>query len=282
MESRSTSVVTAALLVGLMVLPAASENLAGKESSYIEAESNDPVETTTRISSDSFVKSVSTAFEEFEFNSSGSNSEASLETPDSRIETEKSPGKTVRELETNRGVLRKVDGSEKQVTEVNVAEGTLIEKVENGERYKEFDGFNESHVESVRADLEARFEEELSKMEDYQDDVIPDDFGTNNDSVSLSVYVQPDTSKEDGEYIEINNTEQKNLDISGWSVEDSNGVEYVFDEGSSIPGEESIRVYTDNSEAEFNWDRGLAVWSSSGDTAYIYDESGNQVEQYIY
>lgn len=270
------SVMAAAVLVGLMALPAASEDLSGKESfSSSDAPEDTPVEMSTRISSDSFVRTVSTAFDEFRVNISGNSSYSVLETPDSRVETSKEPGKTERVLETDDGTLRKVESSEKTVKEVETPSGQLVEKIEDGEKVVKFDGYNRSSVEETLEGLEERLDAELGEMLDRRDEMKSESL------VDIELYVQPDGSLDEGEYVAITNLESEAIDIEGYRIEDSTGKEHVFDSGEIGSGD-SIRLYTDNEDAEFNIDRGSAFWAQGGDTAYLYNDEGQLVAEYSY
>lgn len=274
MDGVSSSIIAAAAVTGLMALPVAS-NTVSPTGSFGEVDSSEaPVEMTTRTGPDSFVKKVSTAFDRFKINITGNRSYSVLEKPESTIETIQTPGKTVRTLETSNGVYKIVNSSDKRLEKVEVPEGELVRKVENGEVVEKFKGVNRSRVSSLKKQLENRYEEEMESLRGRYKDM-------NEDSgPKLDIYIQPDASVEEGEYIRLRNTGSEKLELDGWRIEDEASNSYIFDSASLEPGE-SLKLYSDYSDAEFNWDSGY-VWNMNGDTAYVYDEENNLVAKKEY
>jgi len=283
MESIRSTVVTALVLVGLLALPAASENLSEQETVESVETANNPVEVMTRTGPDSFVKEVSTAFESFKTNTSRNQSSSTLETPNYRIETFSNPGETVKKVESDQGVLKKINSSSEKVTVVEAPEGRLVEKIVDGEKVVKFTGINKSEVESAKQILESNFDERLSEIQERKSTNKPES-NENNDSSepsSIELYVQPDTSLGEGEYVEIRNLESEALDLESWRIEDENGASYTFEPGEIDPGN-SAKLYTNSTAGEYNWGRGLAVWNSDGDTAYLYDKEDSLISEYSY
>lgn len=274
MDGVSSSIIVAAAMTGLMALPMASD-AASPTGSFNEIDSSEaPVEIMTRTGPNSFVKTVSTAFDRFKMNITGNRSYSILETPESQIETVQTPDKTVRTLETSTGTYRIVNSSGKRLEEVEVPEGELIRKVENGEVVEKFEGVNRTRVSSLKKRMENRYEEELEGLRSRYEDM------NNNSRPEIDVYVQPDPSIDDGEYIRIRNAGSEEIDLEGWRIEDEASNKYTF-ESASLEPDESLKLYSDNSDAEFNWDSGY-VWNMNGDTAYIYDEEDQLVAEKTY
>jgi len=287
METITSSALTAVLLVGLMVLPVASENLSKQEepSSFERPENNIKSSTVTR-GPESFVKEVSTALDDFKVNISGDGSEASLEDGVSRIKTSKEPGKTVRTLKTSEGLYKEVERYDREVTKVSTPRGELKVKIEDGRKTTSFEGVNRSEVERVKASLKQKFQkklDELNKRDNYTRELDSQENikGEDEETYSIGLEVQPDTSEGEGEYVEIENNANNSVDMSGWRIEDDSQTSFTF-ENATLEAEDSIKLYTDYNETEHNWDRGLAVWAESGDTAYLYNRKDNLVEKQSY
>lgn len=272
MDGISSSVMTAAAITGLLALPIASGDVPSTGS--FSANEDAPVEMKTETSSESFVKTVSTAFDKFKINISGNQSYSILEKPEFQIETFQEPGKTERILETSTGTYRVVEASNKRIEEVKVPEGELVKKVEDGKITTYFDGINRSKVESLKNDLRKKYEESISGLESRHREM------SSSSKPEIDVSVQPDSSQGDGEYIELENLESKTLDIEDWRIEDEAGNEYTFND-AEIEENSYLRVYTSNESKSFNWDTNY-VWNENGDTAYIYDSEDNLVEEYSY
>lgn len=274
MEGVSSSILAAAAMTSLLALPMASDdvNPTGSFSGVENPET--PVEMTTRTGPDSFVKKVSTAFDNFKMNITGNRSRSVLETPDSHIETIQKPGKTVRKLETSTGVYKVINSSDKDVEKVKVPEGELTRKVENGKVVEKFDGINRTRVSSLKDRLENRYENEIEGLRQRYKSM-------NEDSgPEIGIYIQPDPSVDEGEYIRIRNTGSEDLKLDDWRVEDEASNSYTF-ETVSLEPDESLKLYSDNENATYNWDSGY-VWNMNGDTAYIYDEEDRLVKQKSY
>lgn len=274
MEGVSSSIIVAAAMTGLLALPMASDNVSPTGSFSAPDQSEAPVEMTTRTGPNSFVKEVSTAFEEFRMNITGNRSRSVLETPESQIETVQKPGKTVRTLETSTGVYQVINSSEKRVERVEVPEGELIRKVENGKIVEKFDGVNRSRVDSLKTRLEIRYEEEIEGLRQRYEAM------NERSGPEIDIYVQPDPSVEEGEYIRLRNTGSETVDLEGWRVEDEASNSYTF-ESASLEPDESLKLYSSNDDSTYNWDSGY-VWNMNGDTAYIYNEDDRLVAEKSY
>ena len=98
----------------------------------------------------------------------------------------------------------------------------------------------------------------------------------------------PDDEPGAGEFIELRNVLETELDLTGWSVHDeSTSNEFVFGGGSIGPGER-FRLFSTCALGDSNPGRGAdgnfymcdsgSVWSNSGDTAFVVDPNGNVVD----
>jgi len=130
--------------------------------------------------------------------------------------------------------------------------------------------------------LDGRFDERVSEVQNHLEATnVESEIDESESSGSIEVYVQPDTSLGEGEYVEIRNLDGEALDLEDWRIEDESGSSYTFEAGEISPGSDA-RLYTNSTAGEYNWNRGLAVWNSNGDTAYLYDESDDLKSEYSY
>lgn len=112
------------------------------------------------------------------------------------------------------------------------------------------------------------------------------------DAEPISLSVEADAPGDDstnlnGEWLEIRNTGDEPLDLSGWTVKDESATHrYTFTDGTRVPGGASLRLFTgcgDDTAAERYWCRtGSAVWNNDGDTAFLLDPDGRTVTSHAY
>lgn len=101
-------------------------------------------------------------------------------------------------------------------------------------------------------------------------------------------------SDPDEEYIEITNTSDENVDLSGYEVWDQEGgaVEnrnqpegpYVFQD-FVLEANSSVQLWTGDGEDDNEnvyWGESLQLWAQDGDTVRIYDSDGELVVRYEY
>ncbi|MBT5016808.1 hypothetical protein HN748_01260 [Candidatus Peregrinibacteria bacterium] len=85
---------------------------------------------------------------------------------------------------------------------------------------------------------------------------------------------------ESDEYAEITNDGKGDLDLTGYYIMGSKGEEkYTFPDLELAPGE-SVKVYTNQGDHSFESED--ALWSNSGETVYLYDASGELIDNYSY
>lgn len=92
-------------------------------------------------------------------------------------------------------------------------------------------------------------------------------------------------SVESDEYAEITNQGSVDVNLSGWRLNAGDpGQDFYFPSYTLVIGE-SCRVYTNEFHPEycgFNFERGSAIWSNSGECGYLYDGVGSLVSTYCY
>jgi micrococcal nuclease len=87
------------------------------------------------------------------------------------------------------------------------------------------------------------------------------------------------------EYVVFRNDGQKQLDLTGWRVQDEAGHTYRFPTGFTLDPGDEVTLYTgvgENSATALYWGRERAVWNNGGDTAFVYDDSGGLVTEESY
>jgi competence protein ComEC len=97
-------------------------------------------------------------------------------------------------------------------------------------------------------------------------------------SVGSTVYVS-DLSLTD-EWVKVTNKGSSPVSLSGWKIEDE-GSKHIYTFSSyTLDVGATVTVYTGkgtNSATELYWQLGSPVWNNDGDTAYLYDNSGQLV-----
>ncbi len=87
----------------------------------------------------------------------------------------------------------------------------------------------------------------------------------------------------EGEYVLIENAAGNSQDMTGWTLEDFGGHTYSFPDGFILPGGASINVWTrdgTDTSTDLFWGRNSAVWGNEGDTAYLRDSEGTEIDSF--
>ncbi|MBE8539460.1 lamin tail domain-containing protein [Geoglobus acetivorans] len=91
-----------------------------------------------------------------------------------------------------------------------------------------------------------------------------------------------DNENPNGEYVVLKNSCSSSVNLAGWVLEDDAGHKYVFPPYTMNSGE-TLYIYSGNgvdSTGKLYWGYGRAIWNNGGDTAYLYDSTGNLVDSY--
>jgi micrococcal nuclease len=94
-----------------------------------------------------------------------------------------------------------------------------------------------------------------------------------------------DNTNLNDEYVTVENTGSKALDLSGWTVTDTAGHTYTVPNDVSLGPGESITLHTGSgtdTQADLYWDRGGAVWNNGGDTVTVTTDTGSTAAQRAY
>ncbi|MFP4655856.1 MAG: lamin tail domain-containing protein [Methanohalobium sp.] len=105
---------------------------------------------------------------------------------------------------------------------------------------------------------------------------------TNNTSTEDhdDLYIS-DLSLED-EWVKITNSGNTTVDLNSWVIEDEANHAYEFTDFSLGP-DNTVILYTDegtDNEDELYWGSGRPIWNNDGDTAYLYDSTGELVDSH--
>ena len=96
-----------------------------------------------------------------------------------------------------------------------------------------------------------------------------------------------DNANLNGEWLDISNTGDGVLDLSGWTVKDESATHrYTFAEGTTVASGATLRLHTgcgDDTATARHWCRtDSAVWNNGGDTAFLLDADGRTVTSRSY
>lgn len=112
------------------------------------------------------------------------------------------------------------------------------------------------------------------------------------DAGGIALSVQADAPGDDstnlnGEWVDIRNTGDGPLDLSGWTVKDESASHrYVFAAGTNVASGATLRLYSgcgqDTATERYWCMTNSAVWNNSGDTAFLLDPDGRTVTTHAY
>jgi micrococcal nuclease len=93
-----------------------------------------------------------------------------------------------------------------------------------------------------------------------------------------------DNQNLNGEWVEVRNTSNRIINMSGYTLEDNSREVYTFDNFDLRPGQ-SVFVYTGcgtDTRSALYWCLDRPVWNNSGDAAILRDANGLFVDYYEY
>ncbi|HMA83921.1 MAG TPA: lamin tail domain-containing protein [Candidatus Thermoplasmatota archaeon] len=85
------------------------------------------------------------------------------------------------------------------------------------------------------------------------------------------------------EYVVLLNTDDKTIDLSGWSMHDEHGNMFYFPNGFRLTPQHSVTVYTGsgtNMTTALYWYHKTPVWNNAGDTVFILNEKNDNIVTY--
>ncbi|NJE46503.1 hypothetical protein E3E35_03545 [Thermococcus sp. GR7] len=90
-----------------------------------------------------------------------------------------------------------------------------------------------------------------------------------------------DHSNLNDEYVVIANLGCLDENLGEWRLMDEKGHTYIFPSGFILKAGKTVTVHTGSgtdTDTDLYWGEKRAVWNNDGDTAYLYDASGNLVD----
>lgn len=85
-----------------------------------------------------------------------------------------------------------------------------------------------------------------------------------------------------GEWVEISNSGNSGVDLTGWTLNDNGNHVYNFPSGFRIKSGNSVKIHTGSgTDTEFDlyWNSSRAIWNNDGDTATVKDKEGVVVDK---
>ena len=122
---------------------------------------------------------------------------------------------------------------------------------------------------------ETRLQEAGSDETELED---PSSRGGISSSTESTVYVS-DLSLQD-EWVEITNRGSSPVSLSGWKIEDDSSKHTYTFPSFTLDPQATVTLHTGegtDTATELYWGSGSPLWNNDGDTAYLFDDSGNLV-----
>lgn len=266
----------ASVLVGMLSIPAASQSIdlskpVVSDVDNISNSGQNPRTVEKSVGPETYEKTVQTAFEKFQTTISGDSSEVVRSNPDREVRIETAPGVRTFSLETPSGSIEKTYASGKITEKVSTPNGVLVQEQQHGTTSVDFEGSNRKKVEQTAQELRDRLQTQVEKLRQRSNT------SSSTADYSVSVEVQP----EGNESISI--TSEDAVDLEGWNVTDESGNTYTF-HNRTLGSGETVTLYSgdgiDNETAVY-WGSSR-IWNDAGDTAYIYDSTGEKVVEKSY
>lgn len=232
-----------------------------------------PASESTELTQSRFVHTAGNAFRQFVEEVSPGSTNVSLETPGARLSIERKPSGTVYTLTSPSGELV-IERSPAGVREtVTTPSGTLIREKQGGAITESFTGTDREKVEEAARELRELMRQKKSRIDELNQDaraqLRPD----------IALEVTPDGP----EKVRLTNSGTREVNLDGWRIEDAEDAAYTFPAVKLSPGEELV-LYTGDGEdtgSELYWGTST-VWNNGGDTATLYDSSGDRIARESY
>ena len=287
MADIANAAILASLVVGMVSIPAASGNIDSQTEiseplDNISSTDSVPREESTELGSDSFTRTVSTAFSSFRTSIESGQVDGELETTQSGLSLQKDADSIRWVLETPQGRLEVEQTSTGVVETTETPQGTLTKRTENGVRSTSFEGSDREAVEETSEELRDLMEQ---KKQDYLEK--SDRMRTDQYSQGIMLDVAPETP----EKVIISNEMDRSVDLQGWEVANNNP-DYEELEATLEPGQklhlytadqdsEALENATENDQDLYAYGSGI-TWEDGGDTATLFDSRDNEIEEYSY
>nr|WP_048171952.1 lamin tail domain-containing protein [Methanosarcina sp. 2.H.A.1B.4] len=168
------------------------------------------------------------------------------------------------------------DGSAYTVTAQKTGSGEGVVKTEPAESGAESSSASMTTKENEPKDSEAE-ETEAGEAETEAKEVEVEASVTSG-SAESTVYVS-DLSLKD-EWVKITNRGSSPVSLTGWKIEDDGSKHAYTFPSCTLDSQTTATLYTGegaDTATELYWGSGSPIWNNDGDTAYLFDDSGNLV-----
>lgn len=255
-----------------------------------------PAKASKSMSYDRFERTYETAFGKFYFLMAPDNIIQELSRPGTTVRVIASSDQSIWQLATHKYMLKITQNPDKTIEEFSNADGSIIRIKENGGVNETFQGFNPSVLTQDMEAARTLLESEVNKMEQIKLQTILPEISAYSYSTPVvnqqqqqgqSSLVRINGLDYRSEWIEIINTDENPVELTGWTIEDSSNNMFVLPEFTLQPGT-TVRIYSGAaytsctaSQASLCW-KASSIWNDSGDTATLKDSDGNTVSTYSY
>ncbi|WP_414837744.1 lamin tail domain-containing protein [Candidatus Nanosalina sp. VS9-1] len=253
-SDRTGAIISAFILTALLAFPTASQNV------DFGSESTPMVSDTSNLQTD-----VDIEAEDF--------SKASIEESDSLYTVKENPFQRIEKLSTPRGTLTLKVNNTSRIYTLEMAAGTLVEGLKDGLSVSRFKGAN-------RTVLENRMQSMKESMDDYRARV------RNEMTPEVDVRITRSKASDEDERAVIDNDENREIDLDGWTLTNSDPDSYTFENIVLEPGEQ-LFVYTAaedalnvSEEEDSGYVYGTGVdWDETSDRAVLEDSDGVVIDR---
>jgi len=252
MSSHREAVVTAALLTLLLVFPTASQDIQyGATGSSGE---------TGQTDGSPIISTSSTPETEINLNSEDAPT-VKIEKQDALYVMDETPHRSLEKLETPDAELKIKKTNDTEVTELSSPHGTFEKGLKNGKKFSDFEGLNKTYLISKMNEMEEKLEKYRTRA---RQKMLPD----------IKISISKEKASEPDERIVIDNEDTEPVELAGWTIENSDGDTYTFEE-LEMPARTTLEVYT-KPEAELNVTESterLYVYGTGADWDYYSEEA---------
>ena len=255
MDSRTETVLTATLLTVLISFPTVSQGI-----DYSQNSDTSPiVSSSTDIDTDLDI-------------SQENPSTVTVEKHNAVYELVETPVKRIEKLETPEATLKIEKINRSSVSIVSSPYGTFRKGMVDGRKVSSFKGANRSKLRSQMSELRDQVSTYRSMA---RKKMLPD----------VEVRITRSKASDTDERVEIDNDETESVNLAGWTLKNSDGDEYSFEE-VEIPARASAMVYTaEKSSLNITEDNKTVYvygtgtdWDSDSETALIFNVDGTRVD----
>lgn len=270
----------ASIMASLVAVPAVSTTMSSDldatgalvSGTSEEAFSDSPREYSTTVATDGVERTIDTPGGEASFSITNDKFEAVLDRPGEMTRLVQKAGTMERQYEGNGVAVTSSEDSTGTVMTCETPEGKITNKQELGDQTEQFKGIDRQTVESTCDQARDRLSSRAERIAS-----IAMEFGVLDEQVEIT---HLNASKE---AIELTNNGPIPVNLTDWTISDSSGISYTFEDAVLDSGE-ALNVYSADANddcTEYCWSSGY-IWAQDGDTARLDDPNGDRVDTFSY